>query len=153
MNAVMHKYDMMEGADMPAGENDNLALQVAELRADVRHIQADVTDIKADQRVTHQLIESLRKETAQGFDKIDQRFESVRKETAQGFDKIDQRFESLRKETALGFDKVEQKFESAWKEIGEIKNSLASAKIWALGLYFALAGSLLYVLAKGFKWL
>ena len=58
----------------------------------------------------------------------------------------DQRVESLRKETA-------DRFESVRKEIGEVKDSLASAKIWALGLYFALAGSLLYVLATGFKWL
>jgi uncharacterized protein YlxW (UPF0749 family) len=117
MKAVMHKYDMAEGADMPAGENDNLVVHVAELRADVRHIQADVTDIKADLRVTNQRIESLRKETGERFDKVDQRFESVK------------------------------------KEIGEVKDSLASAKIWALGLYFALAGSLLYVLARGFRWL
>ncbi len=146
MNALMHKYDMMEGADMPVGENDNLALQVAELRADVHHIQEDVTDLKAGQRVTDQRVESLRKETAE-------RFESARKETADGFTKVDQRFESARKETAEGFAKVDQRFESARKEIGEVKDSLASAKIWALGLYFALAGSLLYVLAKGFKWL
>jgi hypothetical protein len=128
MNAVMHKYDMTDGEDMPVGENDNLALQVAELRADVHHIQTDVTDIKADQRVTHQLIESLRKETAVTF-------ESVRKDTADRFDRVDQRFESVR------------------QEIGAVKDSLASAKIWALGLYFALAGSLLYALARGFKWL
>ena len=128
MNAVMHKYDMTQGADMPADENDNLAVQVAALRADVRHIQADVTDIKADLRVTNQRVESLRKETAEGFDKVDQRFESQRKETGERFEKVE-------------------------KEIGEVKNSLASAKIWALGLYFALAGSLLYVLARGFKWL
>jgi uncharacterized coiled-coil DUF342 family protein len=135
MNAVMYKYDMTEGEDMPAGENDNLAVQVAELRADVRHIQADTTDIKADLRVTNQRIESLRKETVEGFDKVNQKFESVRKETAEGFDQVDQKFESVK------------------KEIGEVKDSLASAKIWALGLYFALAGSLLYVLARGFKWL
>jgi chromosome segregation ATPase len=128
MNAVMHKYAMTKGADMPAGENDSLAVQVAELRADVRHVQADVTDLKADLRVTNQRIESLRKDTAEGFDKVDQRFESQRKETGERFEKVE-------------------------KEIGEVKNSLASAKIWALGLYFALAGSLLYVLARGFKWL
>jgi hypothetical protein len=121
MNAAMHKYAMTEEADMPAGENDNLAVHVAELRADVRHIQADVTDIKADLRVTNQRIESLGKETGE-------------------------RFESLRKETGERFEKVE-------KVIGEVEDSLASAKIWALGLYFALAGSLLYVLARGFKWL
>lgn len=38
-------------------------------------------------------------------------------------------------------------------KIDAIKESLASAKVWALMLYFALAGSLLYVLARGFKWI
>jgi phage-related minor tail protein len=171
MNAVMRKRELTEDADMPAGENDNLAVQVAELRSDVSHIQSDVTDIKAEQRLTHQRIDSLRKETAEGFAKVDQKFESVRKETAEGFAKVDQKFElvrketaegfakvdqkfeSVRKETAEGFAKVDQKFESVRKEIGEVKDSLASAKIWALGLYFAFAGSILYVLARGFKWL
>ena len=110
MNAVMHKYDMTEEADMPANEDNNLELQVAVLRTDVHHIQSDVTDIKADLRLTNQRIESFREETA-------------------------------------------QKFDSVRKEIGEVKDSLASAKIWALGLYFTLAGSLFYVLARGFRWL
>jgi outer membrane murein-binding lipoprotein Lpp len=102
---MMRKYDMTEGADMPANEDNNLAVQVAELRSDVRHIQSDVTDIKSDLRVTNQRI-----------------------------------------------DRIDEKFESVNKEIGAVKDSLASAKIWALGLYFALAGSLLYVLARGFRW-
>jgi hypothetical protein len=78
---------------MPANKkvDSNLAVQVAELRADVRHVQSDTTDIKAELRVTNQRLDSL-------------------------------------------------------------KDSLASAKVWALGLYIALAGSLLYVLARGFKW-
>jgi chromosome segregation ATPase len=149
MNAVMHEYHTTEGEDMRADENDNLAVQVAELRADVRHVQADVTDIKADLRLTNQRIESLRKETGERFDKVDQKFEALREESAQRFDKVDQKFEALREESAQRFDKVDQKFESVKKEIGEIKDSLASAKIWALGL----AASLLYVLARGFKWL
>ena len=135
MNAVMHKYEMTEGADMPANEDNNLGLQVAVLRADMGHIQSDVTDIRADLR-------AFRKETGERFDKIDQRF-----------DKIDQRFESSRRETTQKFDKVDQKFDSIMKEIGEIKDIFASAKVWALGLYFALAGSLLYVLARALKWL
>ena len=117
MNAVMHKYDMAEEADMPANEDNTLGMQVGELRADVRHIQSDVTDLKIDLR-------ALRKETGERFDKVDQRFE-----------------------------KVDQKFDSVIKEVGEVKDILASAKIWALGLYFALAGSLLYVLARALKWL
>ena len=79
---------------MPTNErvDFDLTAQVAELRADVRHVQSDTTDIKAELRATNQRIDSLRE-------------------------------------------------------------SLASAKIWALGLYIALTGSLVYVMAHGFKWL
>ncbi len=38
-------------------------------------------------------------------------------------------------------------------KIDEIKDAIASAKIWALLLYFGLAASLLYAMAQGFKWL
>ena len=34
----------------------------------------------------------------------------------------------------------------------DIKDSLASAKLWAFGLYAALAGTLLYVIARAAKW-
>lgn len=92
MNAVMRRYELTEGTDMPESEDNNLAIQVAELRSDVRHIQSDVTDLKTGVRALEQ-------------------------------------------------------------EISAVKNSLWSAKVWALLLYFALAGSLLLVLARGFKWL
>ena len=84
MNAVLRKYDLTGGSHMPANERVDLdlAVQVAELRADVRHVQSDTTDIKAELRATNQRLDSL-------------------------------------------------------------KESLASAKIWALGLYIALAGSML----------
>ena len=93
MNGALRKYDPTEGSQMPANEkvDFDLAVQVAELRTDVRHIQSDTTEIKAALRDTNQRVDSL-------------------------------------------------------------KDSLASAKVWALGLYIALAGSLLYVLARGFKW-
>jgi hypothetical protein len=93
MNAVLRKYDLTGGSHMPTNEkvDFDLAVQVAELRADVRHVQSDTTDIKAELRVTNARLDSL-------------------------------------------------------------KDSLASAKVWALGLYIALAGSLLYVLARGFRW-
>jgi hypothetical protein len=94
MNAALRKYDLTGGSHMPENErvDFDLTAQVAELRADVRHVQSDTTDIKAELRATNQRIDSLRE-------------------------------------------------------------SLASAKIWALGLYIALTGSLLYVMAHGFKWL
>jgi uncharacterized protein YlxW (UPF0749 family) len=112
MNAVLRKYDQTGGSHMPANEkvDFDLAVQVAELRADVRHIQSDTTDIKAELRATNQRLDSLSQKTDNRFERVDERFQ-------------------------------------------KIEESLASAKVWALGLYIALAGSLFYVLAHGFKWL
>jgi len=39
------------------------------------------------------------------------------------------------------------------QKIDQIKDALASVKVWVLSLHFALAGSLLYVIARGLKWL
>jgi peptidoglycan hydrolase CwlO-like protein len=99
---------------MSADERSHLEIQVAELRADVRHIQSDTTEIKAELRaITTELKGELRA--------------------------TNQRIDSLS--------------ESVNKRIDDLKDSLASAKIWAFGLYVALAGSLFYVLARGFKWI
>jgi hypothetical protein len=64
-----------------------------------------------------------------------------------------QRIESLEQRVDTKIEKVDQKIESVRKDTIEIRESLWSAKIWALWLYIGLAGSLFYVLARGFKWI
>lgn len=103
MNAAMRKYVVTEAEDMSADERSNLEIQVAELRADVRHVQSDTTEIKAELRATATEIKTELRATNQRID--------------------------------------------------DLKDSLASAKIWAFGLYVALSGSMFYVMARGFKWL
>jgi outer membrane murein-binding lipoprotein Lpp len=50
-------------------------------------------------------------------------------------------------------DKVDAKFDAVNARIDKLVDSLASAKVWALTLYIALAGALFGVLARGFGWL
>ena len=69
------------------------------------------------------------------------------------FDKIDARFDKMDVQIDGRFEKVDDHFGKIEKDIGAIKESLASAKVWAIGLYVALAGTMLYVMARGFKWL
>lgn len=89
MNAALKRdLDREEHTSMPPSDSYELREQVAELRSDIRHIQADVTDIKGGQRELNQ-------------------------------------------------------------RIGKLKDSLHTSRIWAFGLYV----SLLFILAKGFKWL
>ena len=50
-------------------------------------------------------------------------------------------------------DRTVQEIKDSMAEIRlDIKESLASAKLWAIGLYIALAGTLLYVIARSAKW-
>jgi hypothetical protein len=51
------------------------------------------------------------------------------------------------------FDRVDQKFDEVNRRLDDLRASLASAKLWALGLHMGQAGTLLYVLARGLKWL
>ena len=130
--ALAQKYPDSVSTDMAQNENLELATQVAELRADVRHVQADVTDIKADLRSWTQRMET-------GFEKVDRRFERVELK----IDDIDKKFE-VRFD---GLDKTVQEIRL------DVKESLVSAKLWAIGMYVALAGTLLYVIARAAKWI
>jgi chromosome segregation ATPase len=134
MHAAIRKYQQAEGDHMPVNEKDDQATQVGELRADVRHIQSDTTEIKAELRVTNQRLDTL-------WQRTDERLEKLN-------DKLEARFDQVadKREVNERFERLEGKFD-------KLKDSLASAKIWALGLYIALSGSLLFVLARGFKWL
>jgi len=122
--ALAKKHLDPEVNPMPPTENNDLAIQVAELRSDVRHVQSDITDIKG-------------------------RFEEVNKR----FDTIDKRFDAVDKR----FERVDQKIDDLKDSLAatrmEIKESIASTKMWALGLYIALAGTLLYVIAHSAKWI
>jgi hypothetical protein len=49
--------------------------------------------------------------------------------------------------------RIDGKFDAVNGRIEGLRQEMHSMKVWALGMYFALAGSLLFVMAKGFKWL
>ena len=112
MNAAMRKYVVTEAEDMSADERSHLEIQVAELRADVRHIQSDTMEIKAELRATTTEIKAELHSTT---------------------------------------TEIKAELRATNQRIDDLKDSLASAKIWALGLYVALAGSMFYVMARGFK--
>jgi hypothetical protein len=50
-------------------------------------------------------------------------------------------------------DKMDVKLDAVNARIDKLVDSLASAKVWALVLYIALAGGLFGTLARGFGWL
>ena len=49
-------------------------------------------------------------------------------------------------------DKLTGKIDSLEGKVHSLRQELWSMKVWAIGLYVSMSGSLLFVMAKGFKW-
>ena len=105
--------------------SDQLEVRVARIESDVEHIKTVTTDLRAEVRRTNDKIDALDKKVEGKLDALDKKFDGK-------FDALDKKFDG--------------KFDS-------LINKLHSATIWAILLYVALAGTLLGVLAKGFKWI
>ena len=109
-----------------------------------------ITDIKADGRVTTQRLDALQGEVSKNTANLIEGIGVVRVDL---IDRIDQsrkelggKVDSLRGEMTGRLDAVNDRFDA-------VKESLASAKVWAVMVYVALVGSLLFVMARGFKWM
>jgi predicted nucleic acid-binding Zn-ribbon protein len=97
-----------------------------------------VSDIKTDLRATNQRIDTLEQ-------KMERKFEVAKQD-------LDKRFDEAKKDNDKRFEKVEERLDRLDVGIVAIKDTLASWKVWAIGLYAGLAGSMFFVMAKGFKW-
>ena len=49
--------------------------------------------------------------------------------------------------------RIDERVDTLGSKLDKLKDSLAAAKLWASGLYVAGWASMLYGLARGFKWL
>ncbi len=123
---------------------DDLARNTDEVRKELTLRMEAVRDELARK------IESVRDELTGKLDSVRDevtgRIDSVRDELAR-------RIEAVRDELSRRIDSVGDKIDAVREELYAVKASIASAKIWALSLYIALAAALLLVMARGFKWL
>ena len=128
-SAAIRKEEPHYQADGSEGVNvsDQLEVRVARIESDVQHIKEVTTDLRVELRRTNDKIDALDV-------KVDGKFSAV-----------DGKFSALDA-------KVDGKFSALEGKLDGLKDKLHSVTVWALLLYIALAGSLLAVLAKGFKW-
>lgn len=128
-SAAIRKEEPHYQADGSEGVNvsDQLEVRVARIESDVQHIKEVTTDLRVELRRTNDKIDALDV-------KVDGKFSAV-----------DGKFSALDA-------KVDGKFSALEGKLDGLKDKLHSVTVWALLLYIALAGSLLTVLAKGFKW-
>ena len=111
--------------------DEAIQAQIARLASDVQHVQTDVADIKVDLRRVDDKLATLNGYIAG----VDARVYQVEQ-------KLTEKIEGLRTGLTAEFT----------KEFAALRKDVSSMKVWALTLYVALSGSLLFVMAKGFKW-
>jgi uncharacterized coiled-coil protein SlyX len=118
----------IELAAGPASMEAPMEARIARLESDIAHLRTDVADVKVDVRTLRDKIDAL-----------GERFDSK-------LDAMTQRFEALKDMLAATRQDV-----ATMKE--RIAAEIATAKVWALVLYFALAAGMFGTMARGFGWL
>jgi len=110
----------------PMTETGNpMELRIVTLESDVRHIRSDISDLKVDVRRLNDKMDVLRTD-------LDGKIERVRVD-------LDTKIDGVR----IGLD----------AKLDSLRDSISSAKVWALLLYVAQGATLLGVMAHGFGWL
>ena len=157
-------------------ESDEMNESFSGLCADVRNLQTDVADIKAEVRATNSRLDSLRDKVDTGYlslrDRIDQGLEKLRLEMK--FDLGTLRTEmvalggslrgeiaelrgSLRAEIAgLGNSlraEIAELRSSLQGQIDKLSDKLDAIRVWGFKLYIGGMALLLVVMAHGFKWI
>jgi predicted nucleic acid-binding Zn-ribbon protein len=152
--------------------DEQIQAQIARLESDVHHIHTDVADIKVDLRRTNDKIDGMRDKLEQGnrdagtrmdgvHEKLTEKIEDVRVDLTQKIEgvRVDltQKIDGVRTDLTEKIEGVRVNLngvrEDLTHQINGVRQDIASTKVWAMGLYFALASGLLFVMAKGFKWL
>ena len=67
--------------------------------------------------------------------------------------RVDDRLDAINERIDSMKERFDGKLDAVNGRIDGLRAEIYSMKVWAMGMYFALAGSLLFVMAKGFKWL
>ena len=112
--------------------SDAVESRIIRMESDIQHIMGDTADLRVELRSTNDRI-----------DVTNQRIEEVR-------DSLTTKFEDGYKE--LG-KRIDDNYKELLGRIDGLKDKLHSFTVWALLLYFTLAGGLLTVIARAFKWI
>jgi peptidoglycan hydrolase CwlO-like protein len=149
--------------------SDPVETRIARIESDVEHIAANTADLRVELRRTNDKIDNglqgLNKKIDDGLQglnkKIDDGLQGLNKKIDDGHkelsNKIDGNYKDLNNKIDSNYKDLSNKIDGSHKELmardDGLKDKLHSLSLWALLLYFTLAGGLLTVIARAFKWL
>lgn len=117
--------------------------RVVTLEANVGHIRSDISELKADfRRLDVKLDGDFRRLDAK-VDRLDAKFDGK-------VDRLDEKINQLDEKFSTKFDSLKEAVTGLRLAM---EQSFSRFALWAIMLYIALAGGLLFVMAKGFEWI
>jgi chromosome segregation ATPase len=148
--------------------SETVESRIARIESHVEHIDAVTTDLRVELRRTNDRMDAgfqaVNKKIDDGHKelnkKIDEGYQELNKKIDEGYQALSEKIEGGDKELRSDYKelnkKVDDGFEAVNKKIDDVhhrlKDKLHSMAIWALLLYVTLAGGLLTVIARSFKW-
>jgi len=141
---------------------------VARPESDAGLIRSGLADVRQDGRDLRGALESFRDDVKAEFRSVWNAIDSLRKDLQAEIRDLRKEFQGEMRELRTEFrgeirtlhgelgeqrKALEQHRAETQQQFREINQRLSKAMIWAVLLYAGLAGGLLYVLARGFKWL
>jgi chromosome segregation ATPase len=134
--------------------SDPVEIRMARMESDIQHIKTDTADLRVELRRTNDKIDVTNKRIDAARDELIKKMDDGHKELSK---KIEDGHKDLSKKIEEGHKELNKKIEDGDNElagrIDGLKDKLHSLTIWALLLYFTLAGGLLTVIARAFKWI
>jgi chromosome segregation ATPase len=128
--------------------------RIARIESHVEHIDAVTTDLRVELRRTNDRIDVTNTKMETGFKelnkKIDDGYKELNKKVDDGYKELRGDYKELNKKVDDGLQAVNKKIDDVHHSL---KDKLFSMTVWALLLYVTLAGGLLTIIARAFKWI
>lgn len=128
--------------------------RIARLESDVSHIRSNLTDVKLDVRALRNRVDELGEKHADRLtavdDKLCARMDALEVRLTDRMDALDVRLTG--RMNALD-GKLSGRMDTLDGKLEVLQKDLASAKVWALLLYVALAGGMYGTLARTMGWI
>ena len=148
--------------------SDQLEVRVARIESDIEHIKTHTAGISVELRrtndridVTNERIEDLRDSLTAKIEAGHKQTGDVRNDLVKRIDDVRgelvKRIDDVRNELVKRIDDVRNRIDDVHKELtgkfDSLKDLIHSTRVWALLLYITLAGGLLTLIARAFKWM
>ena len=141
--------------------SDATESRLARIESHVEHINEVTTDLRVELRRTNDKMDAgfqaVNKKIDDNYKGLCEKIEGGDKESGSAYKELNKKIDDHYKDAGNAYKelnkKVDDGLQATNKRIDDVKDKLHSMTIWALLLYVTLAGGLLTIIGRAFKWI